>query len=297
MTSGGERAKRVAILFFSHVFDRTSLGHLRKLRTESADYGTFFIHADARGQNPVDLNEQVVRFDFETIRKQYPGALGDTLIPGNCHLVLLDFFRRHPQFDYYWVIEYDVAFTGHWGDVFSAFADNEADFVASHLRSYDEEPDWAWWSTLQAPEGRTVPVQRIRAFCPIQRVSRRALQELQLMVQEGWTGHFECLVPTLLRFRDYSLVDLGGDGSFVPSGFKNRFYTSISWRDGRLKFGSMRFRPPFASSSLSRSGTLYHPVKSAPLAMERVRLLLYTTRTLIAHPVGFGRALTRFYSS
>ena len=27
-------------------------------------------------------------------------------------------YRERPDYDYYWIIEYDVRFTGHWGQVF-----------------------------------------------------------------------------------------------------------------------------------------------------------------------------------
>lgn len=297
----------VAILFVSHVFDRTILDRLEKLSEQTADFGTLFVYADVHGENPGDVNGRVERFDFEAIRREYPRILGTTLVPGNCHLPLLHFFKCHPQFQYYWVIEYDVVFTGDWRQLFGAFSNQPADFLASHLRRQEEEPSWYWWKSIQAPAGRGLPTTFTRAFGPIQRLSHRALEALERRVKEGWVGHFECLVPTLLADEGYLLADFGGDGSYVPLGFRNRFYRSFSWPDGRLiHLGSMRFRPYVSSLRFARRNTLYHPVKprlahatSAPkrFFLELKERLAFFILNLARHPMNFSRALARLYGS
>ena len=284
----------VAILFFSHLFDRTSVAHLAKLREEAAGHGTVFVYADAHGELPPQRDCAVVTFDFDKIRPRYPSVLGHTLIPGNCHLTLLDFYRRHPEFDYYWVIEYDVAFTGHWGEFFTAFADVDADLIASHVRSYDEDPAWPWWGSLRSPDGAPGPrPSLVRAFCPIQRVSRRALQLLERRMQEGWSGHFETLVPTLLKREGHTLLDLGGTGSYVTPAFRNRFYRGFGWSDGRLRFGTMRYRPPFGSLRWPRKSTLYHPVKPTRSIGERIEHLSFVAGKILRLPARLARAVAR----
>jgi hypothetical protein len=199
------------------------------------------------------------------------------------------------------VIEYDVLFTGHWGEFLSAFRDNDADFLASHLRDHHEEPDWFFWNSIQAPDRNDSVRRLVRAFCPVQRVSRRALQLLEVKIQQGWVGHFECLVPTLLRDSGYTLADIGGDGTYVPDALRNRFYTSLTWRDGTLRhFGSMRFRPPFHSFWHARENTLYHPVKRRPerfmwrpALADLKQKVSYAVWNLVKHPLDFSRALAR----
>jgi hypothetical protein len=306
MSTAGPDPKTVAIVFFTHSFTTTAVAHLRKLKKESVNFGRFFVYSDIHGGNP-GREEGVVRFDFQAIRQRYSSVLGQTLVPGNCHLAFLDFYRRHPGFQYYWLIEYDVMMTGDWQDFFGAFSDLHADLLASHLRTRDEEPDWYWWNTMAPPKGQAMASELIRAFCPIQRMSRRALELLETKAKEGWGGHFECLVPTLLRDNGYSLVDFGGDGRLVPQGFRNRYYTSFSWRDGTLEhFGSMRFRPSFPSPFLLKRQALYHPVKaySGPPTRALARALLdltsklkYAARQMRADPLSFSRALLRHYLS
>jgi hypothetical protein len=297
--------KTVAIVFFTHTFDATTVAHLKKLKEESANCGTFFIYSDIHGENPAGVEGDIVRFDFEIIRRRYPRVLGRTLIPGNCHLTFLDFYLRHSGFEYYWMIEYDVMLTGCWQDFFAALSDLHVDFLACHLRTQEEEPGWGFWSTLESPSGQAMPAELIRAFCPIQRMSRRALELLEIKAMEGWGGHFECLVPTLLQNGGYSLADVGGDGRFVPEGFRNRFYTSFSWPDGSLlHFGSMRFRPSVVLPSPLARQKLYHPVKghSGPFGRILARALKnllskirYAAQLLRDHPLSCIRALLRHY--
>jgi hypothetical protein len=305
MTPGSRNPTTVAIVFFTHVFDAATVANLEKLREESASYGTFFVYSDIRGANPGEALGEVVRFDFDVIRREYPKVLGETLIPGNSHMAFLDFYQRHPGFQYYWLIEYDVMLTGRWQDFFHAFTDQRADFLAAHLRLQKEEPDWTWWHTLTAPNGQVLPATLVRAFCPIQRMSRRALELVEARSKEGWGGHFECLVPTLLLDGGCTLADIGGDGPFVPKGFRNRFYRSFSWRDGTLLFfGTMRFRPEFSRWRLSRRRAIYHPVKppagkARPTGVRAARNLQdrlgYVLRHLANHPLSFSRALLRYF--
>jgi hypothetical protein len=135
-------------------------------------------------------------------------------------------------------------------------------------------------------------------------VSRRSLELLETRAKEGWVGHFEGLVPTLLADQGHTLADFGGEGDFVPPGLRNRFYKSFSWKDGRIRyFGSMRFRPPFVSLLFARRNTLYHPVKNrfpslrALANLEPRAELFYLARNLRRHPAGFCHALWHFFSS
>jgi hypothetical protein len=303
MPSVKSHRDNTAIVFFSHVFSPVAVEHLQKLKRESSDYGVFFVYSDAAGDDPPQTGEQVMRFDFQAISKEYPRILGSRLIPGNCHLTLLNFFKRRPHFQYYWVIEYDVMFTGHWKKFFEAFTDQDTDFIACHLRRREDEPGFFFWNTIEAPIGTPLPGTMVRAFCPVQRVSRRSLEMLEVWAKAGWVGHFEGLVPTLLEQHGYSLADIGGDGPYTPPGCRNRFYTSFSWRDAKLRnFGTMRFRPSVRSLRFAVKNRLYHPVKHPPgrfisksaLAEMRTRLS-YIVFNLKREPVEFSKALARFF--
>ncbi len=80
-------------------------------------------------------------------------------------------------------------------------------------------------------------------------------------MKEGWTGFMEGLIPTLFHTAGLRIGDIVGDGPFVPEGFRNRFYTSVTDPAGSLKnLGTMRYRPPIRFPRIM-PGRLYHPVK------------------------------------
>jgi len=60
----------------------------------------------------------------------------------NIDLPLMWYFHENPQYDYYWVMEYDVRFTGGWPDFFLHFAANRSDLLATTLFDYNFRPGW-----------------------------------------------------------------------------------------------------------------------------------------------------------
>jgi hypothetical protein len=131
----------------------------------------------------------------------YP-MLREGLYPGSNHFILIDFFRRD-YYDYYWNIEYDVKFTGDWKDFFNSFNTNNSDFITTHIRTQEEEPNWWWWYSFQG----NAP-QKVRSFNPIYRISNRALSLVDRRHKEGFTGHHEVLIPTVLTNEGLTLYDM-----------------------------------------------------------------------------------------
>lgn len=188
--------------------------------------------------------------------------IAGSLIPGSNHFPLLQFYLEHPGYDYYWVIEDDVRFNGHWKDFFDSFAQADHDFISCHVRRHTEEPGWGWWNTLIHPDIEIPLTERVRSFNPIYRLSKKALQFLHQSLSDCWIGHHEVLIPTLLLRAGFSLLDFGGTGHFVPQHLENRFYTSGTINDGKdLSEGTMRYRPawPAVGTDLNK---LYHPIKA-----------------------------------
>lgn len=192
--------------------------------------------------------------------------IGFSLLPGNNHFPLLKFFTENPGYDFYWIIEDDVRYNGNWQDFFEAFSSCEADFVATHIRTSQEVPFWYWWSTLANPYVTITFNKRIRSFNPIYRISKAALAFLHKSLIQFWCGHHEVLIPTLLHNGGFTLVDMGGTGSFAPDTFKNRFYEAGKPDiKGELTTGTMRYRPAFDRVGEEKN-KLYHPVKVTPPA-------------------------------
>ena len=208
-------------------------------------------------------SDEVVLFDGREFAEWGFATFGPSLIPGHNHFALLRAFPSEPAHDWYWCIDYDVRFTGDWRRFFDACSALTADFLTCHVRTYADEPDWSHWQPLSHPVQSVPLAARLRSFNVVVRFSRRALGALHDLHAAGWAGHHEVLIPTLLRAQGFDIADIGGDGPFVPEGFRNRFYTSFSTLNGALEWlGTVRYRPPRAEAG-RRRGALYHPVKPA----------------------------------
>jgi hypothetical protein len=211
----------------------------------------------------------------------------------NVHVPVLDFWLSHREYEYYWVIEFDVRYTGAWGAFFRSFEGADHDLITSHVRHFWEEPGWCWWDSLHHPAETIGRSHYLRSFNVIYRISNRALALVHDAQRDGWSGHPEVLLPTLLHHGGYRIRDFGGCGDFVGPGDQDRFYTSGSNADGEPSpFCSMRWRPSRVRAGLFRN-RLYHPVKPVPVMEplpERIWFFLHWIGNRLA---GHWHRLTR----
>lgn len=184
-------------------------------------------------------------------------------VMGNTELTALAFYHDNPGFDFYWIVEYDVRYTGSWRAFFSHFESSNADLLGTSLMKRDECPDWTWWKSLHLGDRAIEQDGLIRGFFPIYRLSNRALRQLDAEYRTGVGGHYECLVPTLLNHAGCSIEDIGGDGDFVKRENINRFYLN-NRANHSLAPGTFVFIPPLHRPG-KRPDTLWHPVKYRPL--------------------------------
>jgi len=124
------------------------------------------------------------------------------------------------HYDYFWMIEDDVCFSGSWDTLFKAYQDDTSDFISTGVYKFEEKPDWYWWFSLKTNNLQIHEKSRIKSFNPIYRLSKRALELINRSLKNGWSGHHEVLIPTLLYNNGFSITDMGGGGSFAPLRFK-----------------------------------------------------------------------------
>jgi uncharacterized protein DUF3405 len=256
MSSGHNRSRRTAaevVLFLCHTPGESPAKEFRRISAAVGRVADCRVLLHDNGQN--DLKElgdlPCYRFTDECLASLlYPWLFKNALVPGSTHFPLMRFFADFPDYQYYWLVEEDVRFSGRWKRFFDAFEGSNADFLACHIRRYADDPHWYWWSTL-AHRRRVIPLaKRICSFNPIYRISRRAIEYLHSAHCDGWCGHFEVLIPTLLLQSGFRLRDIGGTGNFVAPGDENRFYTG----------DTIRYRPAFDRVGEGKN-LLYHPVK------------------------------------
>lgn len=254
-----------ALIFLSHHTQPRAMAALEKLRRElPPDTHLFPIFDLTPGLCSFDLlpNDALcITFPQIMADSPYSGKPGNwqkSFYPDCQDLILLWFFRLWSYFDFYWFVEYDVRYTGNWRDFFSEFLKVDSDMLATTLFRYAFRPTWEHWEGLRV-DPSIGHENWVRALCCIARYSHTAFSCLDQAYRKGYSGHQECLIPTVLLSYGLILEDFGGDGEFVRTGNVNRFYFNTPTIPGLLP-GSFTVAPnhfdPTAYPPL-----LQHPVK------------------------------------
>jgi hypothetical protein len=121
----------------------------------------------------------------------------------NTDLALLAVWRRRPGHRFYWLVEYDV-----WlpkaGTLLAALdAATEADylipFAPTPRRPGSTWIHWSWFRHPPEAEAWLAENPPAHAMQCIERVSNPLLAALDSAYRDGWSGHPECLLPTIAR--------------------------------------------------------------------------------------------------
>jgi hypothetical protein len=213
------------------------------------------------------------------LKQMAKSVIGEKIIPG-CHLRSIDFYQRFPGYRFYWFIEYDVVYTGHWGAFIASFADDQSDLLASHVRALSADPDWHWREGFSTGADVFAADEWVLAFLPIHRISARGLKAVATKVRAGWVGHYEALLPSALVHCGLPISDIGGSGAWTPKDRMLRHYVD---RGDGLHYlygaGTLRYRPAIRSRLMKNM--LYHPRKTKPQAgklSSRLRAVLAQLR-------------------
>ena len=180
------------------------------------------------------------------------------LIPGNCDLIPILFWKSHPQYQYVWVMEDDVEYTGDPAQLFADLAGKEEDLLATHVTQCVD--DWIYAKNFRSPGTDLAADAKWLTFFPFYRVSRNALDAIDRRYMEGWDGHHEMTWPTILRGAECSILDIGGQGPHVSEENINRHYIGVPGKafEKHGSFGTMhiRLRPG------KQKNVLWHPIKT-----------------------------------
>ena len=255
------------LLLVSHQFTDDLEVKFHRIKQSFAAYGDvkLLLHwEEDNGQLELPNDIDCVKFTTDDLNTLHYEPIAETIVPGSNHFALLWFYLQHPEYRYYWNIEYDVEFTGDWKVLFDAYGECDADFIATHLKWYKEDVYWYWWNSYHGTTFEVPYAKRIRSFNPIYRISGAALSFLDGFLKAGNYGHHEVLIPIALYHHGYSIQDFGGKGNFVPQGHEERFYLSNDTTDVRFPYGTMLHKPSFENIlEHFPPNKLVHPVKNS----------------------------------
>jgi hypothetical protein len=260
-------ADRQAFLVVTNNISSHVLKLCRRLQKATAGSGDVILLYHFEHGQPViqvkGLTVEIFTNDILTSLNYKP--IQNQLVPGSNHFPVLDFFLHHPEYKYYWCIEDDVTFSGNWKDFFSAVSPHlPYDFISSHIRNHENIPGWYWWDTMKIPGEKIDKNGLLHSFNPIYRISKSALEYIDHCLRNGYSGHHEVLLPTLLNKQGFTIADLSNEDNHLTPWFS--FCT----------LRTMRWKPVFLFTGIKKN-TLYHPVKAK---ISFAQLLIYLERSI-----------------
>jgi len=182
--------------------------------------------------------------------------------PRNLDMALLHFFRMHPEYEYYWMIEFDVRYSGDWKTFFSAFDGNDSDLLGTAVQRREENPGWAHWSGVCTGQENVASTNFVKSFTPMIRLSNRGFEAINDAYSRGWYGHYEGLWSTVIAHAGFKIEEIGNEGSFTPVDRRGKFYTTTPSHN-ELWPGTFVFRPLRPESIVEEAADmLWHPVKT-----------------------------------
>jgi hypothetical protein len=130
----------------SYLSSETIIKEFKDIRWSTENTGDAFFLYDATGKIIPDKINKLSPFLYskECLSSLCYPTIGQNIISDHAHFPLFQFFLDKPDYDFYWVIEYEVRFFGEWRLFFDSFLKTNADFLSCHLRSNSDEPSWSW---------------------------------------------------------------------------------------------------------------------------------------------------------
>lgn len=253
---------KTIVLYASHIISNRTIKQFYEIK-KGLPVGTRLIWCLNRmKEQDILLPEDIEVFEFtKEDFYELPYTVFSDEIWFNTNLIMMLFYLKNPQYDYYWFIEYDVVFTGEWSILFQHFRESNSDLISSHVERYSvSNKGWQWWNVIEFSKETILLENRIKSFNPIYRLSKQSLLFLHTYLSDGNAGYYEVLMPTALFNNGYTLEDFGGTGCFVQAGNRNKFYIQGTYTN----FGTMRYFPNYSYEEINALGTpnrLFHPIK------------------------------------
>lgn len=269
------------MLFMAHRVDRWSVRQFRKLEREAGGLAeiVWLWHEGAGADRGPPGGVPVFRVRDDVGEELgYPRARPG-IFPGQQVMAVISFARSFPGYRHYWFVEFDV-WCRDWRRLLEAAGETDSDLLATHVTEYGRCPAWYWWDRL---EGELAELERRflrKAFFPLYRISRGALEAVDEAYRSGAWAHNEIVVPTVIARKGLSVSDLRGLGR--ATGGVRPWYTGAVTGKGQMSSGSFRYRPSFLPAGVvfREEAELYHPVKPWSWWLRHGRLVEPMARAL-----------------
>jgi hypothetical protein len=262
------RKPRQCVLFLTDSDSPRILRHFDRLTAESP-FPTFLCFPGT-----IDLQRDGVVLDYKSAstRFRFRGATHDLdqprpFVPGTLDLLWLEAIKEilhRDAFEFFWILEFDVDFSGCWSVFFDAFLDNSSDLIATHIarRHSLSQAKWMWWKSFNPTNELTFDHHR-KLFAPLVRLSLPLVTAVgDFYNSKQSRGHHEALLPTLCSYFGMVIEDIGG---------KSEFGRGMNWIGSNAQGPTFRVNRKGMPTSyfeeapqgFDRPNVIWHPVKVA----------------------------------
>lgn len=189
--------------------------------------------------NAFVYNEAEIRknlnFNLDVSKKHFWNSQGNkNLIWFYAHFRMLNFYKSHPHFDYYWFFDDDVK-CNDWKGFFSG-SKYDSDFLSYYVfkdtnveaqgfipKIDDKTYSGVSWFNRFPGDQDIIPSDEhlFGSFFPVVRFSNKAMSVLNEIHEAGYHGYSEGFVPTMLNFMHYRM-----DTLYRPDGTSRHFDSS-----------------------------------------------------------------------
>lgn len=246
--------ENLCILFDTHHTNEFVKDNFDRVRRAAEGICEVVFCHDARLALP-PVSGPSISLTRDEIFKAFAHGKGDQVVPGNPDLKIIAAAKKLPRHDRFIRIEYDVLPLGDARRSFETLAEAVAgaDLSASHFASYAGRAGWMHWRSLVLPDESGLSFESLepqlrRAFFPLSSFSRAFLEKYEEYLRNGWSGHYEMLMPTVANLEGVSIVDLSSPGLQLTN--KKSFSTRIAQVD---EVAGMSFAHKVKSSALARA--------------------------------------------
>lgn len=263
-----------SVLYVSHFVTLGTLWNYARIRRAVRDqYDVYWVcHGQDAQRKLAYLPIETFLISDELLESWRPAMNGNGIVPGNGHIPTISFAQRH-EYEHFWIIEYDVRFTGQWRDFFGLAHRSEADLISSFIKAPFTDESWHHWDSIDLPCS-----QLAYSFGPVRRVSRRLLEAVKELITNGYWAHNETLLPSICQSRGWLMRDLN---DLARQQWGDVVYTPVS--DQNVP-GTFNYRSIASSIWGAESNKLHHPVKPIRWFLDRFGVRHGLGEALKSHP-------------
>lgn len=207
--------KKILVLFSCHFINSFSLSQYNKLKNELPKGYDLYWWIDNICKDKKINEIKFIEFPHYTITSK-PLSRTNFFNPTKyveTYFINNEWFRKY---DFYWVVEYDVYFSGNWGVFFYTVDKYNEDLVGSSFLMYNDNA-----KIHSFRDGNTFDSFKfkIKSTLSIYRLSNRALKYISFYKKDSSLMDcnniknylYEVYIPTLLYNKGYSLLGLNAE--------------------------------------------------------------------------------------